>query len=491
MIFNQFRKYRQMIIFPHERKYFDEITDLFSLKYYRSAYIMSWVMLIEALRYRITILADSGEKTAVKLINKIETMEKEKLSVDKEIIEGAKSLSLIDNEDHGYFETFWVKRCLFVHPYNKLPTKAEVEVIIKICAEKVLSTSAYYRKSFIESEINNIYHKHYLVNDSKKIKEHVKKTLARIEPSLYSFFFKSVLFEIGKNINESGKLYILDRFSLYLQEIYKAASNEDRKNNFRIDFYITNFPNEIIFGLLNAETWNVFHEDLKNKIIQYVSENIRNQNYYLKSNQCVIELVVNNVIDYGECSELIDLLDSLYFPIIYGFVPFSDILIKSMLKELETYNFQRVITVVDYIQHIENEAYIGINNLLLLKLGRLLLFNADSRSWASQNFIEKLPTSTKKINHIIIVGMLFAQLFMYDMYMNINLNYLNYITNYLSNNVDSKIEYLHWFEIYKEAMSIKSPSTTNIELKDYLKKSFDMDHIDQNNLVTLEKLFGV
>jgi len=301
MFFNQFSEYRKKIIFPEEKTYFDEITKLFSSKQYRSAYIMTWVMLIEALRHRITLLADSGESFANKLISKIEKMEEQKMSVDKEVIDGAKALSLIEKEDFGYFDQFWTKRCLYVHPYSKKPSKAEVETIIKISVDKILSNSAFYRKAFIESEIKNIYVKHYLPNIRLKIEKHIAGILPRIDTSLYPFFFKSVLAEIGENISIKGKDDALDKFAIYLQTIYIAASEENKKNNFRIDYYVVEHPEEFVFGLTSAKTWNLFNKDLKNRIIMYVSENIRNKNYDLKSNKTIIRLIVDNVIEPGEC----------------------------------------------------------------------------------------------------------------------------------------------------------------------------------------------
>jgi hypothetical protein len=489
MVFNQFHSYRQKIIFPEEKNYFDGIMKLYSSKQYRSAYIMTWVMLVEALRYRIVMLADSGENSAIKLIAKIENMEKQKLSVDKEVIDGAKALSLIDDEDLGYFDIFWTKRCIFVHPYKKMPSKAEVETIIKICVDKVLSIPAFHRKAFIESEIQNLYIKHYLVSDTEEIKEYIDKMLTRINQPLYPFFFKSVLAEIGKNINVLGKDDVLNKFSLYLQGIYKASSEENIRNNFRIDFYIVNYPDELIFGLATGDIWRSFDEDLKNKIIQYVSENIKNEKYHMKSNQRIIELVVNNVIEKEECRELVDRLESLYFWILKNFVPFSNILLKSMLNELETNNFERVSSVITYIEHIEYDAYEIIDDLLLLKLGKLLLFNAVQHSWAAQSFIVNLSGRINIIHYKIVIGMLFYQFYMYDMNLNFNLSYLNYIISYF-NITKMDIDYRHWFELYKETIPINFANDKKT-LDAYIKDAENIGQIGQDELVKIKQLFSL
>jgi len=72
----EFMNYRQRIAFEEEKKYFDEVIKIYSMKQYRSAYIMTWIMIVEGLRHRISLLTDSGETSANKIISKIENLEK-------------------------------------------------------------------------------------------------------------------------------------------------------------------------------------------------------------------------------------------------------------------------------------------------------------------------------------------------------------------------------------------------------------------------------
>jgi len=74
-----FMSYRQRIAFDEEKKYFDEVIKIFSRKQYRSTYIMAWIMIVEALRHRISILVDSGEKNANKIISEIENLKETKI----------------------------------------------------------------------------------------------------------------------------------------------------------------------------------------------------------------------------------------------------------------------------------------------------------------------------------------------------------------------------------------------------------------------------
>ena len=487
MFLDQFYNYRHKIIFPDEKKYFDEIIKLFKSKQYRSSYIMTWIMLIEALRYRLALLADSGEKEASNTISKIENMEKQKLSADKEILDGAKRLFLIDDEDFGYFDTFWTKRCLFVHPYYKEPTKAEVETIIKITVDKVLSISAFYRKAFIETEVKKLYVKQYLLNDDNKIKEHIIKILGRIESSLYPFFFKTLLFEIGKVINEDDKKDVLKKLSYYLHEIYNKASKESIKNNFNLNNYIVDHPEELIVGLVYKLNWNSFEVDFKSKIIQYVLENIRKKDYYLKSNQLILNMLAENVIIPDECQELLKLLESLSFPIIRNFLPFSNMLINSMLEELKNNDFQKVVGVIDYINLIECDLYTNIDDIIMLKLGKYLLFNAVAKSWASQTLIKSLSKKKNKLHYKIVLGMLFGQLMIWDINLDFNFEYLDYILDYL-NASEAVIDYGKWYEIFKETLPNNSPSK-NRSFNEYIAIAEDLWSVDKNDLLKIKGIF--
>jgi len=485
MNYFEFMGYRQRIIFDEEKKYFDEIFKLFSRKLYRSAYIMAWIMIVEALRHRILILADSGEKNAIKIISEIENFEKQKHSADKEIIEGAKSLSLVDEEDICYLEAFWLKRCIFVHPYSKQPTKAEVESILKLGVDKIFSNSAFYRKSFIDNEIQNLKIIHYLPNDSKIIKEQINKVLGRITPSLYPYFFKSILSEIGEIINEHGKEEILRKYAIYLQEIYCTASLENIRNHFRIEYYIIHFPNELIFGLVNDKIWETFDIDLKKKIIHYISENIRLENYYLKSNQKIIKMIVNNKIEPSECQGLIDLLESLPFFKLYSFVPVSNIIVKSIIIQLETYNFQIVDSVIFYISNIQYDQYSHVDDLLLLKVGKLILFNALNNSWASQSFIKTINSKKNKLPAQIMYGMLFGQFYLYDMNLNVNFTYFDYIIEYF-NNSNFQSDYFHWFEVYKNIIG-KTFVNGKKALDEYIIDAERIGLIDSDNLIKIQR----
>ena len=382
-----------------------------------------------------------------------------------------------------------MKRCIFVHPYSKQPTKAEVELILKLGVDKILSNTAFYRKSFIDNEIQNLKITHYLPNDSKTIKEQINKLLGRIMPSLYPYFFKSVLSEIGSIINEHGKEDILNKYAIYLQEIFCAASPQNIKNNFRIEYYIVNFPNELIFGLINTKIWKTFDIDFKKKIIQYISENIKSENFYLKSNQKIINMVIKNKIEPNECQELIDLLESLPFFKIYSFVPFSNIILKSIIKQLETYNFQNVEGVIPYISNIQYDQYSYIDDLLLLKVGKLLLFNTLSKSWASQGFIKTINSRKNKTLPQIVYGMLFGQFYMWDMNLNFNLTYLDCIIDYF-NNSNSKSEYFHWYEVYKSTIDKTFPNWKK-PLDEFINDAERDGIIDTDNLIKIRNLFSI
>jgi len=174
----------------------------------------------------------------------------------------------------------------------------------------------------------------------------------------YSYFFKSILYKIGNIINESGKEVILDRFAIYLQEIYLAGYKTNKIEDFKIDYYIINHPN-----------------DLKNKI------------------------------EAGESTELIELLETLPFFTLRNFISFSNILANTILNELASYDFHRVSIVINYISNVEINSFNSIEDLL---------FNADNNSWITQDLIKKLPQNYKKFPEQIVIGMLFGQFFMYD-----------------------------------------------------------------------------
>jgi len=163
-----------------------------------------------------------------------------------------------------------------------------------------------------------------------------------------------------------------------------------------------------------------------------------------------------------------------------------------MIKELEKYNYLTSSYVIDLIDSIEYDWYDRIDNILLLKLGKSLLFNAVSNSWASQGLIKNLSIRKNKIHEKVVIGMLFGQFYMYDTEFYFNFTYLNDILEYLKKSV-SAIDYIHWYEIFKTTIN-KSSSIKEKSLHEfivYLEETPEPLIIDKNTLNKFKEFFKI
>ena len=150
------RDLQRRVLDSQDKLALGEAIRLYEAKFYRSSYIYAWIVVAESIRSRVKIAADSGERPAQIVFAEVERLENAGQGVDKVLIEAASSLSLVPAEDLSYLNTFWGKRCIFAHPYEKAPTKEEVRFVIAHIVEMLLSKQLFHRKQFIDSELQSL-----------------------------------------------------------------------------------------------------------------------------------------------------------------------------------------------------------------------------------------------------------------------------------------------------------------------------------------------
>ena len=104
---------QRRVIEQQDRIALGEALRLYHANFFRSAYIYAWIVLAESIRGKIKVAADIGERPAQIIFTEVERLETAGQSVDKVLIDAAKSLSLIAVEDMPYVDSFWTKRCIF------------------------------------------------------------------------------------------------------------------------------------------------------------------------------------------------------------------------------------------------------------------------------------------------------------------------------------------------------------------------------------------
>lgn len=130
----------QGIIREQDKLLIEKSIEMCNQKFYRACYLATWLLCIENLKFKFNE-AKKKSKKALDIWNKIRSKEGARQSTDMYILERAKDYYLISDIEFQELNSFYTKRCIFAHPYEKEPTELDckhlIEKVIIIVLSKV------------------------------------------------------------------------------------------------------------------------------------------------------------------------------------------------------------------------------------------------------------------------------------------------------------------------------------------------------------------
>ncbi|AMA48598.1 hypothetical protein [Flavobacterium covae] len=366
------------IIINLDKILFREAVNCLKSKTYRAGYIIAWISIVESLKRKINALANTGDIQATQSFKKIEKLEEIEKSADIQIIEEAKTISIIEPEDYKKLLFFWSQRCLFAHPYEKEPNADELTFIIKQSIDISLGKKLEFKKNYVNDLIENLINKpHFLSNDNLTIETYAKKIIPRINKDLHSYFYKSLIAKIGENKSDDTKKIILKRLRIFSNILLKSTTQSLNDGKWRIEDLALNHTYEFVLGSCDYRVWKKIPKRAKELVLEYIIQ----QNESAEKHQTTI--LISKVYKKNLFTKALEIkfekhINKLNIIESFDFYKNEEELYKRFLIEFDSNDFYRQqdsirILKSDFGQTFQNK----LNKKLCLELGRRITKAAE------------------------------------------------------------------------------------------------------------------
>ena len=423
-----------------DKNIFNEAVRCLNNSCYRAGYIISWISIVENYKRKLFEASVSGDKQAEDSWQKIANLEKQKKSIDQQILEEIRKNNFIDNDEIEKLNFLYNQRCIFAHPYEKEPTGNELRYIISQSVEIALSKGIIYKKSFINKLIDDFYNKpYYLPLNKTAIINYAKRVLPRVDKNLFPYFFKSLYGKVGELIEKSKESdYVLQRYILFINEIFKESDLPLSDSAWRLEDLTLKHPYTASVVFINNENWFLIPSRVKEILTEYVIQD----DYSAKieyARSAMSNFISKSNIEKEYYDKFNELLDKRPFTEI-SYLNFDYAkLYNRLIDELSSGDFycQR-----DIIRFLENEKgkelLKSLNYKQLRKLGKEITFAAEHGCWEAQSFLKKIKFNEWQFDFCF--GLFLGCFFDRSGIINIKENYLRSILFQINEFCKTKID---------------------------------------------------
>ena len=155
---------------------------------FRAAYVMIWISCAESLKRRFKE-ASKRDGNALIIYGEVERKEKLHKSVDKYLLDQAKSYGMLSDSAFTILFHIYELRCIYGHPYESSPTAEQVTHAASVVVTELLSHPVRLRHGFCESLLTSLLEeKNYLDNQQKAVESFTSETLPRIDEQVLGWF---------------------------------------------------------------------------------------------------------------------------------------------------------------------------------------------------------------------------------------------------------------------------------------------------------------
>ena len=426
---------------------FKEASGCLEHNFFRAAYILGWIALIESLKRKINRFANIGDKKSDKAVEKIEGAEKNKQSADIIIFQEANSCAVIDPNDLNTIQYLWGQRCIFAHPYEIEPDIDDVKYILNQIVKISLGKELLFNKSYISELCNNIAEKpFFLPKNGVQVRDYANKTISRVPENLYPFFFKTLLSKIGTIKDDDTKVYEITKLRNFIVELFSRTNVDLNSTDFGLEKRAADFPFESFIGYVHIDTWEKIPYRIKEMLIAFM-EGLTNSTQ-LEFIKLTTSALVKRAILEDEFKERFFVkLNSL--PIETSIWHYSETLAKynRIISDMKTFSYDIQNPVIDVLKTDQAIDFLkSLDFEQRFEIGRVLVYAANNSHYKSQNFIPSILSENSEYQDEIKAGIAFGYIFsannsfryrIYDLIKTINI--LNEIDESICNTTYEKM----------------------------------------------------
>ena len=197
-------RYAEQILAVEDHPLFDDAVEAGKVGALRAAYMMIWLACAESLKRRFRE-AQKRDVTAGKIVGEIETKERDHKSVDKFVLEKAKTYGFVSDSGHTILSHIYEMRCVYAHPYEEAPSSEQVLHAAAGVVEHVLSKPVKLRHGFGKHLLDNLLHdRSYLDDEEMAVVAFTKDILPRIDESIHGWLLDKYWEEIEKIVDDAS-----------------------------------------------------------------------------------------------------------------------------------------------------------------------------------------------------------------------------------------------------------------------------------------------
>lgn len=166
-----------------DRLLFEEAVTCFEAGALRATYIMSWIAVAESLRNRFSVMAERSDGQAGKVLKQVETLEKQNQATDLYLLDQAKAIDLVTDEQHDKLSHLRLMRNRYAHPTGRGPTEQETLSALEIAVDAVLSEPILLRHGYADYQLAALFGElHWLPDDEQAVRENAAGVARRLHP---------------------------------------------------------------------------------------------------------------------------------------------------------------------------------------------------------------------------------------------------------------------------------------------------------------------
>ena len=168
---------------PADSPLFEEGVICFEAGALRASYIMAWISVAESLRTRFSTMAQRGDGQAGKIVRRVEKLEMDNQATDLHLLDQAKVLGLVTDEQHDKLSHLRRMRNRYAHPTGRGPTKQETLAALEIAVDAVLSQPTLLRHGYADYQLAALFGElHWLPDDEQAVRENAAGVARRLHP---------------------------------------------------------------------------------------------------------------------------------------------------------------------------------------------------------------------------------------------------------------------------------------------------------------------
>lgn len=381
---------------------FDEALICFKNGCNRSAYIIAWITIVESLKHKISVFADLGDVNSIKAKEKIENLEKKKLSTDKTITEEAKTCNIVQDSEVSCLNFLWEQRCLFAHPYNARPTDDQVVHILNEAISITLGKDLYFNKEYLDDLCKKIVnHPHFVPSESSLQIDYYKHILTRVPEHLHPYIFKQILKEIAAielNLSKEKEVLKLRRF---LIEIMLKTTIPITDSRFQLEKGITVSPFTCWCGYVHRKTWHKIPDREKGMLFSYM---LLEKDVKKSHRMYMIVSKIADVLEANYKNEFQTLLNHSEFDVSMAFKLDINYAFDRMINEMGCgWNQQNRVS--SFLMSEPGDHFINdLSSEQMIELGRKLQWAKDQNSFTCRDYVNSIINGYKEVPDSLKAG---------------------------------------------------------------------------------------